>query len=225
MAGLGMYTTDSGKPVDANDKPTDWIIGPEIVIERGQGTTFERINGLSSVEPSQTHAKYLENKAQSIHGISDIATGVAAATESGVALALRLAPLMDQADEIDLVVNDAMNQMFHDLKQWFLIYEGLDFGDTEITSFVDPDARLPLDRTEVFTELNTLFTAGVVDLQYMLDTLAKKLGYEFPSGMQARVEKDAERKAALADPYGTRAAGELANSTNDPNVIDATVVP
>ena len=220
MAGLGMYATDSGRPVNDEGKPSFWALGPQVVVEVGEGKKFERVNGVSSIDPSQAHVKYLEQKAMSVHGISDIATGVTAATESGVALSLRLAPLMDAADEVDLAINDAMNQFFHDLKQWFLVFEEIDLGEVEITSFTDPDARLPLDRAAVLAELQALYAGGIIDLKYMLEQMTEKLGYQFPAGMQGRIEAEAQKKAALADPYGVRAAGELEAT----NIEDAEVV-
>lgn len=220
MAGLGMYETDSGTPEGGV-----WELGPQQVVEHAAGTTFGRVTGVASVQPSQQHISYLEEQLYGTVGLNHVALGAADAsvTESGVALALKMQPLFDAADEKDLVVKDVFDQMFHDLLQWFEVYEGLDFTDIRVFTSISQGDRLPFDRTGEFQELLSLFQANVITLQYFVDQLNEKFGYEIPAADVQKAIDQAATAAAQADPYGSRVAQEL--GVNSGGAIPATGGP
>lgn len=200
LAGLGVYSSDgNGGPTDANGNPTDWIIGPGEVIE---DESFKRIPGISSVTPSQEHIKYLEAAIDGTVGITDVTRGqvTAEVAESGVALAIRMAPTVDAAEEKDLHIKGVMDQLFHDLKSWFKAYEGIDFLDVEITCAFG--SKLPVNRADEIRELTELHTAKIISGAFFRSELQSRFGYVFPDDMEAQLAKEAA--AANPDPFGER---------------------
>ena len=222
MAGLGLYATDSGAPVDEEGEETDWLLGPKRVVEVGEGRKFERVSGVASVEPSQTHIGYLEDKLDENFGISDVATGQMDVTvaESGIALALRMGPIIDAAEEKDLHIKDVLNQMFYDLKSWFKVYEGIDMTNIVIEAFFGE--KLPTNRKDIFTELQDLYTNGIITVEYYIDQLQEKLGYKFPPKMIAAVIAAAEAMMGATSRLEQEAGGDDAtlDGTQEDNADD-----
>lgn len=206
MAGLGMYATDGGAPVNDAGDEVDWDLGPGRVVEVGAGRSFTRVSGVASVSPSQDHLGYLEKQMFRTSGISDVALGQVdvSVAESGIALALRMGPLIDAAEEKDLEVTGVMNQFLFDLRSWFAAYEGLNLDNVGVASSLGE--KLPVDRAARFKELMDLLAGGLVDKEYCLDALTKEFGYQFPANMLARLDAAAQQAAALADPYADRLA-------------------
>jgi hypothetical protein len=223
MAGLGMFVTDAGRPVDeATGQTIGWVLGPEQVIQTGQGKTFKRIDGITSVEPQQTHIKYLENQSFGTFGVNDVALGVASSPESGIALSIKMQPLFDTADEIELAINEVLDQMFHDIADWAELYEDIDLSAVRVFSKSDPSTRIPFDRAGRWTELMTGLEKGIFSLQFVHTQLQEEFGYEIPSTMMGEIQAAASKAAvdaaaalAAADPYGDRVSDEL-NSSDDP---------
>lgn len=218
MAGLGMYVTDSGAPIDEETgEAEDWILGPNRVVEIGDGKKFTRVNGVTNIEQANLHMETLKESAFGTNGITNIALGAQGANiqESGVALALRMSPLFDTADEKDLSINDVLSQLFWDLKQWFLAYEQIDLGDAIVRSTVTSGERLPFDRASRFQELTTMLAAGVVDIEYVQNQMVTEFNYTFPDGFLARVQAANAATVAAADPYAARVATELSGGTAD----------
>lgn len=211
MVGIGMFWTDSGAPVNAAGEAEAWILGPNRVVEVAAGTKFNKLDGITSVQPSQDHVKYLEQQAYGTVGVNEVALGSTDGSTqiSGVALAIKMQPIFDAADEKDLVLNDNFNQMFYDLKQWFDVYEGVNLGEAAILSVVSQDERLPFDREARWKELVEGYTNGIFSLEFVIAELINKFGYEIPSNMIGQVQAALDKKAAQADPYGERVAGEL----------------
>lgn len=208
MAGLGMYYTDSGAPVDeTTGAVVDWKLGPGRVVEVAEGGTFGRLKGVESIDPTQVHVKYLESQAQATVGLTDVSTGTASASgESGVALSIRYSPIMDEVSVKNDIANTVLSQMFYDLKTWFAVYEGLDFGDVEVLSETDPvTSVIPFDRETRWTEVMDGVTAGLFTKAYALQILEEEFGYEFPAGYAATVAGETS-----ADPFADRTAAELA---------------
>jgi len=209
MAGLGLFRS-SATPVDDNGDPTDWVIGPKRVVETDD---FERISGVPSVDPSQAHLKYLKDSAHEATGVNDVALGNVdtSVAESGIALALRMGPLIDEAEEIDLVVSDVLTHLFYDLKTWLSAYEGINLADTAI---VEPSfgPKLPRDMQKEFDHLMQMYTDGVVSLEYVHNTLREEFGMEIPKNEVATIQAESEAAAAAADPFGTRLAQEAAGA-------------
>jgi len=209
IAGLGMFWTDGGAPVDEEGEVTNWQLGPQEVIEVGKGSTFSRLDGIKSVEPSQTHIKFLQAEAYGVNGLSDVAMGTASNVEAGISLALKLSPVFDAADEKDMAINAVLSQLLHDLRDWFLAYESIDMSMVEFSSVTSSDDRMPFDRDARFTELMALLAAGAVSLSFVHNELNSKFGYEIDAlEAQAAVEALAAR-AQAGDPYATRGNTEL----------------
>lgn len=212
LAGLGMYWTDSGAPVDPDtqEPQEDWELGPEMVVEVGVGRKFERLKGIDSVAPIQEHVKYLEESTYGMTGVNDIALGKSSAQpKSGIALLLEMGPLMDAADDIDLQINDGMDHLLYDLQQyWFPEYEGLDFTQVSLTSETDKD-RLPFDREGRWKELTDGYAANIFPLEYVHRKLKEEFGYDLTTKELKAALDQAAIKAAQADPFGARTEDEL----------------
>lgn len=206
MAGLGMYKSDSS-PVDDDGNAVDWILGPKRVVEVPQGGIFERVTGVQSVQPSQDHIKYLTQQAEGTLGISDVALGQVdtAVAQSGIALALRMGPLLDTADEADLVIKDVINQLFFDLKSWFSAYEALNFPTALIEC--EMGEKLPLDKDAEWKNFYAMWMDGAITLDVLIKKGEDLFGWEFPADMVATIEANqqaAAGAAAQADAFASR---------------------
>lgn len=213
LMGLGMYWTDSGAPVDETTKqPTAWKLGPNRVVEVDEDTTFNKVDGITSVEPFQNHVDFLGGEAASTVGLSDVSIGTAdnISAESGVALAIKFSPTLDTVRVKNDNLNAVLTQMMHDLKQWFDVFEGLDCGTVEVTSVTEDGDLLPFDREARWKELMEGVTAGVFTKTYAIQVLTEEFGYVFPDGYAKEVEAAA---AATVDPFAARAAEEAAATT------------
>lgn len=138
LEGLGVYTTESGSPVDDDDQPVQWIIGPGRVIEDG---TFKRIPGIGSVTPYTDHIGTLKEFLYEGSGATDAARGKidVSVAESGIARLLNLAPILARAEKKEEHLKDVSAQMLFDLKGWHEAYEGVSFPEAEIVPvFKDP---------------------------------------------------------------------------------------
>ncbi|UJQ86332.1 portal protein [Gordonia phage Wojtek] len=181
MQGLGMYATNAPPPVDAEGKETDWQVGPGQVIEVGDGQTFSRINGVSSVAPFQEHIRMIEDRLYKRLGLSDVAVGDVdtALVESGIALKMKLAPILARNAMKEAELVSVLDQMFYDLAmKWFPAYEGLSFGSVvPIVSFGDP---MPVDRKAVIDEVMALIgaTPPLITLEMAVERLSS-VGYTF----------------------------------------------
>lgn len=200
MAGLGMYASDT-TPVDEEGNEVDWVIGPRRVMELSPGGKFERVSGLPNVTPSQEHLTYLKNEVYSTTGINDVALGQVETTvaESGIALRLRLGPILDETDDIDKVVLETLAQFFYDLRAWFAGYEGLSIDETiEIKPWVGD--KIPENKSEQSDRLQDLFVNGVISKKFYREELAKIFGFEFPADMDQQIMDEMYGM----DPYAQR---------------------
>jgi hypothetical protein len=210
LQGLGVYVTDSPRPVDGDGNETQWVIAPGTVLElRGSATKFDRVAGVGSVAPYQDHIKMTDQVA----ALPEVATGKvdAAVASSGVALRLEMAPILGKNEEKETELLSKCDQMFWDLIHMWLPQDGVSVADdiTVQCSFSDP---LPQDRQGTITEVTALVAAGLMSRQFAIEYLAAKLGYQFPVGMQQEVERE-------TDEAGARIAAELGG------IADATAAP
>jgi len=216
--GIGMYWTDSGAPVDeTTGQATSWKLGPKRVIEVDEGTSFNKVDGITSVEPFQTHISGLKETAQATMGLSDVSVGTAenVTAESGIALAIRFSPTQDTAVNKNAIINGVLTQMFHDLKQWFAVYEGIDMGEVVVTSVTDNANLLPFDREGRWQELMEGVTAGVFTPEYAVSVLEEEFGYVFPAGYVDDLTAANAAKAAAADPFASRTGAEAGSATDE----------
>ncbi len=207
MAGLGMYVADSS-PVDSTGAITNWVLGPKRVVEVPQDGTFQRVTGVSSVEPTISHMDWLQAQSESLFGINDIALGDAevAVAESGIALALRMGPLLDATADRDREIGDVLTNFFFDLKQWLLIYERVNLPTAEILP-VFPD-KLPVDIDKRLEQYINLATNGIVDQQWVLEQL-QILGVDVdPAEILARMAAASATELPSGDEDGDRLGTE-----------------
>ena len=213
LMGLGVYATDSNRPVDDQGNPVNWLIGPGRVVEVTPDTDFKRVDGVTTVEPSQNHIEYLEKKALAASSVPDIALGnvEVQAAESGVALAIKLLPLITSNEEKALEILGTTDQMLYDLTiMWFPGYEAMSFGEALAESATgDP---IPQNRAGAVQEVVALATATpplitIEEARARLNQLGYSLGEE---GMQALVSQ-IQQTSSAADPFATRTNEELSS--------------
>jgi Uncharacterized protein with a von Willebrand factor type A (vWA) domain len=218
MAGLGVYVS-TNRPVDANGNPTDWKMGPRRVVEvegedgQSAGDQFTRVPGVTNIQASQDHYRYLQDQAESTAGISGVALGEVdtAMAESGIALSIRLAPLLDDANDKDELILAKLRQLFHDLKEWFAAYETSNFPEElEVVPVVGP--KLPRDVDKDQAVYSDLHLAGVIPTRLYIEKL-NELGYDLgnPADLIAEAQKEADenfkRQQEQLDAAGIDAGG------------------
>ncbi len=202
MSGLGVYVSNA-KPVNANGEEIPWLIGPKRVIGLNGPKTelyFERVTGVSkdAIGASQEHVGYLHDQVDSTAGISDVALGQVdtAVAESGVALMLRMGPILDESDRIDDRVLSKLRHLFYDLRQWFSVYEGANFDDTtQVVPNVGP--KLPPDIDKELARFQDMFVNGVIPLQMYLQKLIDlEILSGTPETIMAQLQKEADENLA-----------------------------
>lgn len=208
LEGLGMYKSEKGQPVDGSGRPTTWQLGPGRVVH---DATFERVNGINTVGPFQDHLKYLHDQIDQVTGTSDVAKGMAdvKVAESGIALALRMGPILSSAKKKDTAIREVMDQMLHDLRAWFKVYEGIDMEAVEFSSTFGQ--KVPENVKERFDMLLAMYTAEVplITAAYFRDA-CREMGLNIPitvDGLAVAAER-AQMMEAM-DPAGARLNEEI----------------
>jgi hypothetical protein len=202
LEGLGVYATDGGAVVDKDGKEVDWEVSPGKVMEVPSGSYFRRVEGVGSVKPNMDHIEYLESKIREAGGLSDVALGRVdvQTAQSGIALAIKFIPTLAKLEERDKTGIDRLSQLFFDWKNWYSAYENQTFTDEIMVTIGD---KLPTNRTERINELNNMLDRGVISKKYYRAEMTK-LGYEFPTDIEAQIDaedqKEAEKAAAAAPP-------------------------
>ena len=212
LMGIGMYTTDSGAPVDeTTGQPTNWKLGPNRVVETDEGTTFRKVDGIDDVKPFQDHVGYMRDQAQGNAGLSDVSVGTAqnVSAESGIALAIKFSPTQDTVVVKNDNSNGVLTQMLHDLKEWFSAFEQIDLGEVEIVSVTEDKNLLPFDREGRWNELMEGIAAKLFTIEYAIQVAAEEFGYVFPAGYAAAAQAAADSAAAALDPFAARAGAEV----------------
>lgn len=212
LNGLGVYVTDAGSPRNEDTgEPEPWNLGPAKVIELPNGKTFERVSGTTSVRPHQDHLKYLHDQLDLATGASAAAKGIVevSVAESGIALALQMAPIFSRAAEKELIITDVMTQMLFDLRAWFEAYEFAGIGEALwIPRYGD---RIPLNRAERFKEVMAMFGGKLVSGSWARRELTK-IGYEFDADQKMlndMAEEELVHATVEADAAGARIDAEL----------------
>ncbi|ABD58608.1 gp9 [Mycobacterium phage PLot] len=217
FGGLGFYATDSAPPRDSRGNMVPWTISPLGMVEHGQNNKIYRVNGVASLEPSQTHMTKAEEAMQQTKGIPDIAVGVvdAAVAESGIALDLKLSAILSSCAEQELELKSVLKQFFYNLvTQWLPAYEGvgIDDADKKLTvtiTFRDPK---PVNSEKRFNQLLQLWEAGLIPAKKLTEELSKIMGFELTEEdfKQATEDKKTQgiAQAEAADPFGAQMAAE-----------------
>lgn len=208
LEGLGVYATDAGTPVDDDDNPVAWNLGPGRVVELSVGKKFWRVVGNGSFAPYQQHLKFLTDQIDQTFGHSEVAKGSVdvATAESGVALMLELGPLLFRAAERETIINSVTHQMLYGLGKWFHAFEGGAFSSLwEVTKWrMHYGNRVPSNFQQDFDNIVKIngMSPQIVPTTWVRDEL-KKLGFNFEEGVDydALILKEtADRTAASAAP-------------------------
>jgi hypothetical protein len=213
LEGLGLYWTTSSPPVDeTTGEETTWRLGPGRVVELDQEAQWGRVQGVSSVGPSLDHIRFLLQQMDQTVGVSDVAAGRVdvSIAESGIALALDMAPLIARCEEKEQEILAVGDHMLWDIVHgWFPAFEGMNPGDVQVASATsDP---MPVNRAQVIQEVTQLVAAAIIDTETARQILADKLGYEFPTEVGESVLQEQQRfsEARAYDPFAQRVAEEL----------------
>jgi hypothetical protein len=216
LEGLGVYATDSAaQPINqATGAVEPWSVYPGRVVQNAAG--FRRIEGVGSVVPYGDHIERMTNALKEATGASDAAIGKVdvSVAESGVALALHLAPMLAKADEQDKIIVGTHRQMFYDLRAWFKEYEGINIDDVTIEPTLGD--KLPKNDKSM-VELVAMMMATIPPLLSAASAREwlKREGFKmFAEDEAVRVTTEQAEVAARADVFGARAAGELGVGEN-----------
>lgn len=209
MEGLGVYWTDSGPPTDAAGRETNWIIGPGRVAEVDTGTQFARVSG-PPVAPSLEHIEALQKSMREATGVPDIAIGTVdvAVAESGIALEIKLGPILSGNKDKEHEILAVWDNMLHDMVTgWIPAYEGITSTATAMPKVEDPK---PQNRDAMVQELVLLYKEGLLPGSYVAKRLVS-LGYEdLTPEMVAEAEAALTARTAATDPFAQRVGEELA---------------
>lgn len=214
LEGLGMYKSDKGAPEGGVH-----VLGPGRVVH---DETFERVNGVNTVGPFQDHLKYLHDQMDAVTGASDVATGRVdvSVAESGIALSLRMGPILSSAKKKDTTIKEVMDNMFFDLRAWFKAYEGVAMDNVRFRSTIGE--KLPVDVDKRLTQLMTMYTADppLITAAYVRDA-CREMGIPIPADITGQTIAD-ERSQMMAamDPYGERVNEEIQNEEQRPTDED-----
>lgn len=216
LEGLGVYVTTSGPPVDENGEESDWRLGPGRVVEIDRESDFTRVTGVSSVTAWQDHIRYLQSAMREGSGTPDIAIGTVdvAIAESGIALALKMGPILAKNAEKEDEQLAKYDQMFFDLvNAWLPAYERYAWVGVELSPVVGQP--LPIDRKAVLEEILGMLGSDppLISAAYARHLLAQKLGYEFPEEMGVDIVQETaamtEARGLGGDAYVRRIEAEL----------------
>lgn len=210
LQGLGVYVSTAGPPIDsATGRPSKYQLGPGDVVEISQEDKFERVTGISSVAPFQDHMKFLDQWATDGIGLPDMATGTVdvSVAQSGIALALKMGPIIAENSDKQLGIKSRWDQLGHDLlHMWFPAYEGLASPGAEWeTVFGDP---MPINRDQFIQETIDLFTADMITYEEMRDRL-ETVGYEQLPGAELTLLEQAAKKADASAGMGLMNEGRI----------------
>lgn len=213
LEGLGVYWTDAGTPINEEGEEVAWSITPGKMLEIPDAKKVERLSGISSVSPYQDHLSYLEKWINDATGSSDIARGRVdvQVAESGVALALELAPLLARAIEKEQIVTDKLTQMWFNVPKWLVAYEGTVMRPLmETTRWIPTYGdRLPRNRDKEIDELLKLAAVPqLIPMSYVRKRL-RELGYDdLPAEAVISTQIQADSQQAL-DAFASRIGTEL----------------
>lgn len=214
LQGLGVYWTDSGKSRDEDGNVVPWKISPASMIEVQDGKKIGRVEGISSVEPSVGHIDMLKREARETTGTPDIAIGSVdvASAESGVALSIKMAPILEKNAEKQEDIGNKLDQFAFDLLNgWLPAYEGYSPQGVTVTAEFGP--ALPINRKEVVEEIVALVGAKIISADFGRVLLENQLGYTFPTGMLEAITAEAQ---ALEDVMGARLDAAVADDGGAP---------
>lgn len=213
LQGLGVYATDAGPPTNPETgEEEDWEIAPAGVVEVPAGAYFRRVEGVTTVTPSQDHINYLEDRlfeSSATFRAGQLDVQVAA---SGIALAIRFLPQLAKLEQRDIAGTDKLANLLYDLKKWFVEFEPelfrTQWQDVEIG--VELGDKLPQDRVARLNELNNMLDRKVISRKYYRRKM-QELGYDID---EEEILREIEEEA-LADIERQRATAEATGRFQD----------
>jgi hypothetical protein len=205
MQGLGVYWTDASPPLDPSGNEVEWEISPRSVVQVASGGQFGRVSGITTVQPFGDHVNALDEALQQALAVPDIAVGVVDVTtaESGIALQLKLGPLIAKNAEKELDLLNVGDQFLYDLiNGWAVAYEDLTVdGVVFITMFDDP---MPKNKTKDLQDLLSIWAQApnIMPVNWFYEQLNLIMGYKLdPKTDFQQALKDAQEIAqAIAPP-------------------------
>jgi len=217
LQGLGVYVTTAQPPEGPNGQPGKYKLHPGNVVEIGSDDTFTRVTGVASITPFQEHLKFMDSYAGDGLGIPDMAQGSVdvAVAQSGIALALKMGPILAENEDKQLTIGGRWDQIGYDLvHDWIPAFEQIDSPDTVwTTTFGDP---MPVNREAKIAELINLKTANLLLIDEARQVM-KELGYKYSSGLTEKLIQEATDLATAA--AGDVLGGELGSlPTTDPSL-------
>lgn len=216
LQGLGVYVSTAGPPQNADGTPGQYQLDPGSVVEISSDDSFSRVTGVQSVAPFQEHINFLDKYMASGLGVPDMAQGTVdvAVAQSGIALALKMGPIIAENADKQLVLQGVWNHIGYDLiNGWLPAYEGITSPETEFeVTFGDP---MPIDRQARIREIIDLKTSGLL----LVDECRKHLeplGYQYAAGIDMKLLDEAYQQsiALSGDPF----LGEAGASSD--NLVD-----
>lgn len=210
LQGLGVFTTDSGHPKDERGNDVDWIIAPGSVVELEDGKKFTRVAGIDDLKPLLQHVDQLSAMARETTATPDVAVGRVdvQVAESGVALAIEMAPILAKNEEKEDELKNKMDQMlFGLLNGWFVAYEGM--TATGLVVEIHFGQPLPVNEDAIVTQVSTLVEKAVIPVRFALQLLKDKLGWDIdPVALAAELQT---QQQASIDAAGARIDAALGN--------------
>jgi len=194
LAGLGAYVTDASPPVDRAGREIAWTIAPGKVLTVPGQTLFKKLDGITNTSSIEKHIEYLERSMYESSGIPEVALGKVdvATAESPMTLAVKFEPLMAKIELREEFAIERLTQMWFDMKVWFRVYEGFDFGDLKILPRLGD--KLPINRAKHVEELTNMIDRKVISRAFFRLEM-EKLGYHFPDDIEQQILD--EEKALL----------------------------
>lgn len=192
LEGLGVYSTDAPPPTDDDGNELSWNIVPGRVVQTPSGAKFERVKGISSVEPFQAHIDMMVNSMYEASATFRAQLIDDKTAESGIALAIRFLPTLAKLDERDLFGVARLEQFFFDWKNWHTAFEAQTL-DQDITIILGD--KLPTNKSDKLNVYNNLMDRKAVSKKWYREQVADLYGIEMPSNMDAQIEQ--ETRAAM----------------------------
>jgi len=218
QTGVGIFVTSSGAPKNEQGEEEEWVIAPASVLElESKDDFFKRVEGVDSVQPLMDHLGMLEEQAKQTTGTPDIAVGSVdvQVAESGIALAIQMAPILAKNEETELELKGRTEQLLYDLvNMWLPAYEGFAPNGVELAmTFDDP---LPTDRAAVLKEILDMVAAKVIPIAFAQQLITERLGYSIPEDALAQMASENQQ---MLDSVGGRLAQEEAGGDPDAGAI------
>ena len=217
LQGLGVYVTTAGPPIEsATGKSGEFDLHPGNVVEVSQGDDFKRVTGVSSIAPFQEHLAFLDNWALQGSGIPEMATGTVdvAVAQSGIALSLKMGPILAENQDKQLGIGSKWDQIGYDLiNGWLPAFEQIvSVGTTFTSTFGDP---MPLDRETYIHELIELYSNGLLLIDEVREKL-EKINYRYSKDLTDKLLEETKLRAMAET--GEPHADEL--GATSPNLMD-----